>query len=848
MTARDDNGIEESRVLAALVAGAPYPVDFDDDLYRRLLGALNHDASSPLDLGVLLRHLLRRWMLRDGRAVPVNVQTKVSERLRTVALEVGLLETAQNRWTASTWSPDWLHADGAPSDSAALAGTKAGQRFHEDPLRADPFFEALTPFKTYRTAGQRAACRAAISSPEGATILCMLPTGTGKTEIALTLSARKKSGVTVIIVPTLALAADFERRFRELYVEMDPRRKPESMYFAWTSNTSDTAKAQMKDLILKGQQPIVVTSPESMTRSLRQTMMWAAETGRFRGFVIDEAHLVSQWGRSFRPEFRTLADFRRDLLNRAAEYGHDRAVTLLLSATLGSPEMSDLLTLFGEPGPCTPIIANALRSEPDIWIAKCESAELRADRVLETLAHVPRPAVLYVTAPKNADDWAATLRTRGYSRVAVVTGETSGAERARVLKQVRAGAPDGDAIDLVVATSAFGLGIDYPGIRTVVHACLPETVDRWYQEIGRGGRDGSASAEFLLTAPPDWGEAARLAVKILGDEKSAKRWKNLWNNRTVRDGKDYINLESTTGVAKGDYNRFWNAQLVQGLVELGQVSRRLVGVDELRDLLVGDDATTSDWVAVELISAELNAPGFWDEPWEQWREQASAHSHIALAAMSRVASHMVRACDGIADAYAPNAALTEAWSNRVQWMKPLGPCGRCPGCRAAKVAVQVDPPPRPQQLWATGVAIGTDLRAFAAAARGQHGLVVLVERPGESLGDELAAALLRDGVQHLAGEFNHVPLPPPGLPLFRDDAPLRPENLAPVSSFSRFGHADSISPSWLARRAAPRRDAAGHDLVDVLLVPEGSRMGGKDVGREIPMQLAATAVELLRRA
>ena len=558
---------EEPRVLEALAAGEPYPSDFEDDLHRRLTGALNHSATSALDLAILIRQLLRRWALRDNRSVPVSLTPPESARLRTVAGRVGLTEVTEDRWTATHWSPAWLDPDGSPCDAASLAGTEAGKRFHEDPLAADPFFEKLTPFATYRTAGQRAACRAAISSPEGATLVCMLPTGSGKTEIALALSARKKSGVTVIIVPTLALAADFERRFRDLYVQMNPRIKPETLHFAWTSNTPEAVKERMRDRIAQGQQPLVVTSPESMTRSLRQTMMWAAETGRFRGFVIDEAHLVTQWGRSFRPEFRTLADFRRDLLSRAQQYGHDRAVTLLLSATLGAPEMKDLLSLFGEPGPVTPIVANALRSEPDIWIARSESTALRTERVLETLAHAPRPALLYLTSPKTANEWMARLREQGYVRIATVTGETDGNERARVLRDLRAES-DGQAIDLVVATSAFGLGIDYSGIRTVVHACLPETVDRWYQETGRGGRDGSACAGFLLTAPGDVDEAESLATRILTSETASRRWKNLWNHRTSVDGKSYLNLESTTGVGRGDYNRFWNAQLVQGLVEL----------------------------------------------------------------------------------------------------------------------------------------------------------------------------------------------------------------------------------------------------------------------------------------
>ena len=273
----------------------------------------------------------------------------------------------------------------------------------------------------------------------------------------------------------------------------------------------------------------------------------------------------------------------------------------------------------------------------------------------------------------------------------------------------------------------------------------------------------------------------------------------------------------------------------------------MVGIDELRGLIGGGDETTSDWVAVDLISAELNAPGFWETQWEPWRLREMAHSRVALRAIQDVSTEALRACEGIAGAYAPDAELSSSWSDRLQWMEPLGPCGRCPGCRASGADVHVDPPPRPRQNWATAIEISDELRSFAISARGQHGLVVLMERPGEDLGDALAAALIGHGVLHVAGEFAVLPSPPLGAALFRDSAPLSPANLAPVSSFSRFGPADLLSRGWLSRRSRPRQDLAGHDLADVLLVPEGARIGGQDVGRDVPAMLAATALELLRK-
>ncbi len=187
------------------------------------------------------------------------------------------------------------------------------------------------------------------------------------------------------------------------------------------------------------------------------------------------------------------------------------------------------------------------------------------------------------------------MRTAGYSRIASVTGKTSAAERAAVLVGIRARPDAARLLDFVVATSAFGLGIDYAHIRSVVHACLPETVDRWYQELGRGGRDGDVCAGFLLTAPEDYDEAASLAPRVLTPETAEKRWDDLWDHRSaVGGGARWTSRERAGRLDGGDYNRRWNAQVIQGLIELGELRREQFDVEDLREVLNKDEVEVSD--------------------------------------------------------------------------------------------------------------------------------------------------------------------------------------------------------------------------------------------------------------
>ncbi|MGV9805103.1 protein DpdF [Micromonospora chersina] len=828
------------QLLASPAVGAPV---FEDDLYARVAQVVGDAKSADLDLAVLIRHLLRRWSLAAKRNVRVNVSPEISARLCRVAGVVDLREEWGGIWFAPAWQPKWLDLSGGAPDAAAAAGTELGQRFHQDDLPADPFFERYTGHSQYRTAGQRAACRAVVSVPDGSSIIAMLPTGSGKTEVALCLAERYPDAVTIIVVPTVALAYDFERRFRDHYARRNPRVDKSALHFAWTASTNEDLRQSLRRRVLDGKQPILVTSPESVSRALRSLLMEAASGGRLGGFVVDEAHLVTQWGRDFRPEFRTLGNLRDELVKRAREVGHPSPTTLLLSATLGSHELRDLRDLFGSADTCTLIAANSLRAEPDMWISDADDDQQREERVLEALAHLPRPAVLYVTAPEIAQRWLTRLRHAGYRRVATVTGETKSDDRARVLADLRATDGQPSKVDLVVATSAFGLGIDYGHVRAVVHACLPETVDRWYQELGRGGRDGDASIALLATAPQDRREAASLGITVLTADTARERWSDLWRHRRELRGTSFLDLEGSRGVGRGSYNRRWNAQLVQGLVELRRIGRFQVDAEDLAELIGDGDDQQADWAAVNLTQGDLATAQFWSQEWTPWQKAEAGRSIQALELMERVAKRDVRACEAIAQAYRPDNELYALFGQAAHFVEPASPCGRCPGCRACGENRADERPPWPPQAWPLPGDMMADLKDLADAAGARDGLIFLLTDDHERVTPPLARALVRRGVRHIAGTVAGLVEDPDWL--FVDPSPVTPSDLTPCSSFVVWPPGRRIPRSWLSPRARMSRRPAAPPAFDVLLVASGATIGSSEVGRDLAGLDADTALHIL---
>ena len=298
--------------------------------------------------------------------------------------------------------------------------------------------------------------------------------------------------------------------------------------------------------------------------------------GALRAIAIDEAHLVDAWGTGFRSEFQALSGLQYELLEAAPQTRAPR--TICLSATLSDAARETLETLFGGRGFFT-LSASRLRPEPDYWVGPPTDEDERERRVLEALRHVPRPAILYVTRVRDAEDWRRRLATSGFGRLRMVHGGTAADEREAVL-----GAWSRGTLDLVVATSAFGLGIDYQHVRSVVHACVPETLDRFYQEVGRGGRDGRSCLSLVLPCWSDFDIAQELnETVVIGLQRGRERWAAMFNGPKRHEGGDKfaLRIDLAPGAARGDIdmvgerNTDWNARTLTLLARTGIV--RLLG-------------------------------------------------------------------------------------------------------------------------------------------------------------------------------------------------------------------------------------------------------------------------------
>lgn len=635
-------------------------------------------------------------------------------------------DEGRTRITAEPWLPTWLPHGGVEAVDEVVADTQPVRC--EEWVFGDPFIGRIdSEFESYRTPGQRAAVRSALLAGPGSTLVVNLPTGGGKTLAMLApgLVDERARRTSVIVVPTVALALDHQRRIGG--------QRPHFPSTAYHGGLPDAAKDELLRRIRVGEQPIVFTNPEALVTSLARPLVEAARGGRVEMLAIDEAHTVSSWGDAFRPHFHALAGLRTHLLGAAVTQNHPPLRTILATATLTQQTLALLESLFGAPGPFLHVGAPAVRPEPNYWAARAiDDPRQRSVHLLECIRHLPRPAIVYTTLRDVTRARSGTLTPRlleplvrrgGFRRVAVVDGESSTREREAVIDGIRDSVDEPAVYDLVLATSAFGLGIDVPDVRTIIHACVPESLDRYYQEVGRAGRDGRACISVVVPTTADLKIAERLAApKYITASRARERWRAM-HSASHRVSTDVIRVP-LTAVPEGvqvdsDYNQRWNLFTVSLMARSGilEWDFSLPGHTESTDT---DELSSRGWLTVRLVKGNHQSSELWVDHVESVRREMVAATRDGIAQMEEAMRG--NRCTGrlVADSYT------------VRVPPELGvvcvaACGGCPYCRAHNKKRWSSPAPIPSAIEANRWSTPSALDSLATPGQFGRRLIVHID-------------------------------------------------------------------------------------------------------------------------
>jgi ATP-dependent DNA helicase RecQ len=560
------------------------------------------------DVLVLLRQVIRSYKQR--LMMPIHLW----QRLSTGEVVTGLWGTLDSdepdmiQLMADAWRTEWLQ-DTEEIDHLV-------QRRLSAHVPGDGLLYAMTQgkFTGYQSLAQRAAVQGCLFCRPGSTLLVTMPTGMGKSLAVLLPSwhasqgGRIQGGTTLVVVPTVSLAIDQQRNALRFF---DSALSPEYMPQYWIADTPPETRAQIRSGILYGTLPILYTSPEALIQSeLYPICLEAASRGTINWLVVDEAHLVETWGAGFRTKFQFLAAYREQLLERS----DGQLRTLLLSATVSHKCAKLLQRLFGNKDSFYSIQANRLRPEPSYWSRFSTFSSTREKRVLEALYYLPRPAILYVSKLEDANHWEEVLRRQDFRRMAVFTGETSSGKREQLIRAWKA-----SEIDVMIATSAFGVGIDKSDVRTIIHACLPENVDRFYQEVGRAGRDGYSAISLLCTTVDDYAVAAGMTRSArITAVQAAKRWEGMRKIGQILSAEraDILLVDTNAppedepDMRRSDKNREWNEHTLL-LMQRAGLLQILDSREDIAQALQSLDTDTPpsirDWLQIRLLDPATTA-------------------------------------------------------------------------------------------------------------------------------------------------------------------------------------------------------------------------------------------------
>lgn len=303
---------------------------------------------------------------------------------------------------------------------------------------------------------------------EGRDTLVVMPTGFGKSAI-YQIAALMIEGPTVVVSPLIALQKDQSEHIQEhdaggaaVVNSLMPERAQEE------------ALAEAKD----GSTEFLFMAPEQFAHSERLDSIKAA---RPSFFVVDEAHCISEWGHSFRPEYLRLNHVIETL----------RHPTILALTATASPNVrTEIIERLGMRNPR--VFVHGF-DRPNLWfgVETAGSEERKRMLLLERVRGTERPGIIYAATRRHAEEIRDELEHLGISSV-FYHGRVKKADREKMQEQFMH-----DEVEVMVATCAFGMGVDKANVRFVFHYEAPDSLDSYYQEIGRAGRDGKAASAVL---------------------------------------------------------------------------------------------------------------------------------------------------------------------------------------------------------------------------------------------------------------------------------------------------------------------------------------------------------------
>lgn len=462
----------------------------------------------------------------------------VPEGLIPTENEYGILCNAEGKYYANLELPNYV--DSFFVDQAFQRKKVSGDTEKQKDIfyGNNAYIYSLTQYKEFKSLEQKLAVFGALNTPEGYTTLVSLPTGGGKSLITQTM-AYQQQGLTIVIVPTVSLAIDQVRNAKN-----NIKHNADNEIFCYYSGIELERKNALKNAIKNETARLLFISPEALIRNTEfVSMINEANAKKYlKNLIIDEAHIVIEWGDFFRVDYQCLEPWRNELLAINSQLR-----TVLLSATYTKVAVVKLKQMFASTDKWIEVRCDALRKEPRYLLVKAKSYLDKKHKMVELVKKLPHPMVVYINSPKEAEEIKKELIAVGLDNLETFTGNTKSAEREKIIKDWT-----DNKIDLIIATSAFGVGVDKGDVRTILHLYIPDTPNQYYQELGRGGRDGLVSLSVMCINPVDDIDSAygRMNV-VLKPETIWKRWVYMYKSPKTSWFKGMITIDTSVKPKEG---------------------------------------------------------------------------------------------------------------------------------------------------------------------------------------------------------------------------------------------------------------------------------------------------------